>query len=224
VPRGRYADHPEPAHALHPERIDHGVVLLDEHRLDLVDVGVDGPVAVLEVRVHDAPVAVIDLGRLLERHADAPDAAADFLAVRGLRVDDLAGGGDLDRARDTNGTQVRVHLHLDELRAVSQRRVLLALLRGPRLERLCDLGEAAAPHDVRNVDETRRIALEPQPALEHLDVGVRPRLSAPSRRFWTRRLRRSASSRMDSRRSRRTGRTSGAPAPAPRLLARGCAR
>ena len=130
----RDADHPELAHALDAERVDDLVVFLDEHRLDIVDVGVDRHVIVLQVRVHDPPVAVIDFGRLLQRHADAPDHAADLLAVRRLRVDDLAAGRDLDGARDADGAQVRVHLHFDELRAVRQRRVLLALWRGLRLE------------------------------------------------------------------------------------------
>jgi hypothetical protein len=37
-------------------------------------------------------------------------------------------GRHLEGARDADGPQVRVHLHLDELRAVRQGRVLLALL------------------------------------------------------------------------------------------------
>ena len=57
-------------------------------------------------------------------------------------------------ARDADGPQVRVHLHLDELRAVRQQRVLLALLRGARLERLGDLGEAVALHHFGDADET----------------------------------------------------------------------
>jgi hypothetical protein len=95
----------------------------------LVDVGVDRHVVVLEVRVHDAAVAVVDLGRLLQGHADAPDDAADLLAVRRLRVDDLAAGRHLDGARDADVPRSGVDLHLDELRAVRQRRVLLALRR-----------------------------------------------------------------------------------------------
>src|SRR5918997_168202 len=74
----RDADHPQLAHAFDAERIHNLVVLLDEQRLDLVHVGADGDVVVLEVRVHDAAVAVIYLGRLLQGHPDAPHHAADL--------------------------------------------------------------------------------------------------------------------------------------------------
>src|SRR5207253_711826 len=68
--RRRDPDHAELTHALDAERVDDRIVLLDEHRLDPMDVGVDGDVVVLEVRVHDPSVAVVDLGGLLQRHAE----------------------------------------------------------------------------------------------------------------------------------------------------------
>jgi hypothetical protein len=183
----RDADHPELAHALDAERVDHGVVLLDEQRLHLVDVRVDRHVVVLEVRVHDPPVTVVDFGGLLERHANAPDHAADLLAVRGLGVDDRAAGCHLEGACDADGPQVRLHLHLDELRAVRQRCVLPALLRGARLKHLGELSEAIALHDFGDADDTRRVAFESQPAVEHLDVGGGSPLqlsSTATRRRW----------------------------------------
>src|SRR5688572_24474668 len=109
------ADHPQLAHALDPERVDDRVLLLDEQRLDLVHVGVDGDVVVLQVRVHDAAVTVVYLGRLLQGHADAPDDAADLLTVRSLRVDYLAAGRHLDGARDAHRAEVGVNFDLDEL-------------------------------------------------------------------------------------------------------------
>jgi hypothetical protein len=89
----------------------------------------------------------------------------------GLGVDDRAAGCHLEGARDADGPQVRIHLHLDELRAARQRCVLPALLRGARLKRLGDLSEAMALHDFGDADDTRRVAFESQPAVEHLDVG-----------------------------------------------------
>src|SRR3712207_5023578 len=108
------SDLPQLAHALDAERVDDGVLLLDEQRLDLVHVGVDGDVVVLEVRVHDAPEAVVYLGRLLQGHADAPHDAPYLLAVRRLRVDDTAAGRDLYRARDADLPDVGVNFDLDE--------------------------------------------------------------------------------------------------------------
>src|SRR5687767_14773938 len=75
----RDAYHAQLTHALDAERVDDSVVFINEYRLDLVYVGVDGDVVVLEVRVHYAAEAVVNFGRLLERHSDAPDDAADLL-------------------------------------------------------------------------------------------------------------------------------------------------
>ena len=77
----RDADHPQLSHALDAERIDHRVVLLDEHRLDLVNVSIDGDVVVLEVRIHDTTVTMVDLGRLVQGHAKSPHDAAYLLAM-----------------------------------------------------------------------------------------------------------------------------------------------
>ena len=59
-----------------------------------------------------------------------------------------------------------IHLHLDELRAVRERRVLLALRRGLRLERLRDLGRVRCAASRRRPSTDRAASrLELQPAV-----------------------------------------------------------
>ena len=87
---GRWnANHTEFAHTLDAKWINDLVILLNEYGLHHVNVSVNRHVIVLQVRVHDATIAMIDFGRLLKRHADAPDNASDLLTVRCFRVDDL---------------------------------------------------------------------------------------------------------------------------------------
>ena len=73
-----------------PSGIDDLVVLLDEDDVDVVDIGVDRDVILGEVVVHEAAEARDRARLLLQRHADAPDDAAEDLAARGLRVEDPA--------------------------------------------------------------------------------------------------------------------------------------
>ena len=54
---------------------------------------------VLQIRVHDPSVTMVDFSRLLQRHPNTLHNAADFLAVQGLRIHDLAAGGHFNGAR-----------------------------------------------------------------------------------------------------------------------------
>ena len=83
----------------------------------------------LKIRVHDAPIAVVDFSRLLQGHADSPDDAAEFLAVRSFRVHDLAAGRNLNDARDVDIPNVRVNFDFHELRAVRSGRIFFSFRR-----------------------------------------------------------------------------------------------
>lgn len=73
-------------------------------------------------------------------------------------------------ARDRDVADIGIHLDLDELGTMDQRSVLRTLRRRPRLKRLGDLREVVAAHDFSDIDETRRVALESQPAIQHFDI------------------------------------------------------
>ena len=55
---------------------------------------------------------MVDQRLFVQRHADAPDHAAQDLAARGLGVQDTPGGNRADDARDANHAKLLVHLHL----------------------------------------------------------------------------------------------------------------
>ena len=60
--------------------------------------------------IHEAAEHVVDHALLFEGHADAPDDAADDLAARGLRVQDLAGRDRVHDPGDANDAEVLVDL------------------------------------------------------------------------------------------------------------------
>ena len=78
------------------------VRLVDEDHLDIVDVGVHRHMIFGDVGIHDAAEPVIDQRLLVQRHADAPDHAAQDLAARGLGVQDAPGRNRADGARDAD--------------------------------------------------------------------------------------------------------------------------
>ena len=88
--RGGDADDADLAQALDAEAIDLGVGLVDEDDLDLSNVGVHGDMVFGDVGVHDPAEFMVDQRLLMQRHADAPDHAADDLAARGLGVEDAS--------------------------------------------------------------------------------------------------------------------------------------
>ena len=78
--RGGDTDDADLAQALHAEPVA-VVRLLDENHLDVVYVGVHRHMILGDVGVHDAAEPVIDQRLLVQRHADAPDHAAEDLAA-----------------------------------------------------------------------------------------------------------------------------------------------
>ena len=93
------------------------------------------------------PNAVVDQRLLVQRHADAPDHAAEDLAARGLGVQDAPGGDRADGARDADHAELLIHLHLDEMRRVRVVRVRLVML-GVGGFLLLDAVDLALPHGV----------------------------------------------------------------------------
>ena len=69
--RGGHPDDDQFAEALHADRIGDGVLRGQEGRVECGHVGVDGHQVVGHVGVDDAPVAVVEVGALQQRHADA---------------------------------------------------------------------------------------------------------------------------------------------------------
>ena len=76
-----------------------------------------------EVGVEEAAEAGIDLARLAQGGADAPDHAAADLARGGARAHHPAAIGDADDARHADAAGLRLDAHLDEVRDVAERDV-----------------------------------------------------------------------------------------------------
>ena len=69
-----------------------------------------------EIVIDEAAIAVVDHGLFMQRHADAADHGAHDLAVRGLGIEDAAGGHGADHARDAEHAELLVEPHLGEHR------------------------------------------------------------------------------------------------------------
>src|SRR3954451_15782409 len=108
------ADDADLAHALGAQRIDDVVSFLDEHHVDVGNVGIDRDVIFGVAVIHEAAQRVVGQGFLVQRHAYAPDHAADDLAARCFRVDDPAAGDCADHAGHGDSAEVLVHFNLDE--------------------------------------------------------------------------------------------------------------
>jgi hypothetical protein len=98
------ADLPEPLDA---ECIHQAVRFIDEDDLDVMGVGVHRYVVFGDIRVHHPAGTVVDDGRLVQGHADAPDHAAHDLAVRGLGIEDAPAGDRTDDPGDPDHTQLK---------------------------------------------------------------------------------------------------------------------
>ena len=142
----RNADLAKLAHALNSERVDDLVLLFNEYRFVIQNVGVDRHVVVLQIWVHDPPVSMIDFGRFLKRHADSPNYAAEFLTVRSFWVHDLAAGGYLNDSRHTDKPQIRINFDFHELCAVRAGSLLFSFRRRLRFVDINQLVEIIAPH------------------------------------------------------------------------------
>ena len=122
------ADDADLADALDAERIDDVVRLVDENHLYVVNVGVHRDMVFGDIGVHDAPECMIDQRLLVQRHADAADDGAHDLAVRGLGIEDAAGGDRADDAGDTDHADLLVDLHFGEHGGMRVLRVFLVFL------------------------------------------------------------------------------------------------
>src|SRR5215211_5298588 len=69
------------ADAFDAERVDVRIVFVDEDRLKRRHVCIDRNVVLRQVGVHDATRAPVDDGMLMEGEGDAPDHAAEELAL-----------------------------------------------------------------------------------------------------------------------------------------------
>ena len=69
--RGGRAHNPKFAEALHAERIDDLVSLLDENHVDIWYVGVDGHVILGQIVVHETSKLLIDDAFFLQSHPDS---------------------------------------------------------------------------------------------------------------------------------------------------------
>jgi hypothetical protein len=86
----RDADDAHLAQAFDAEWIDNRIVFFDEYPIDIMDIGGDRHTILRQVMVHEPPAGIVDYALRFQRHADAPDAAAEYLAARRLRVQDAA--------------------------------------------------------------------------------------------------------------------------------------
>ena len=71
---------------------------------------------------------MIDQRLLVQRHADAADDGAHDLAVRGLGIEDAAGGDRADHAGDADHADLLVDFHLGEHGRMRVLRVFLVFL------------------------------------------------------------------------------------------------
>src|SRR6202166_4800115 len=93
---GRSRD-PDFTDALDTQRVDMGIVLLDQQGFHDRHVGIHRDVVVGEVGIQRWPGAPVHNGTLVPRKRHAPDHAAEYLAAHEMRLDDAPRGHGADK-------------------------------------------------------------------------------------------------------------------------------
>ncbi len=118
------------AEPLHPERAYLVVPFIDENDFDVLDIGMGGHVVFREIVVHDLAESVIRHRLLVQRHADAHDHAAEYLASSSLRIEDATRCRRTDDAGHPDDAEFFVNTSLREYSGV---RITDVFLRLPRI-------------------------------------------------------------------------------------------
>src|SRR4029077_16337452 len=81
-----------------------------------------------DVCVHDPAQSVIDLGFLMQSHADAPYDTTHDLTMRCFGVEDASGSNGVDDTGDADHTELFIHPHLRKDRRMCVSRVRITIV------------------------------------------------------------------------------------------------